>query len=557
MSIFNYMNQPSIMLKKRLYPLLLLVIVIACKKNKSPQTQYVSNTQHVSVATQHNDNYRTGWNSSETVLNTSNVNETQFGKLFTLEVDDQVYAQPLVVGNLDISGKVHNVVFIATVNNSIYAFDADNGNLFWQKNYTALGMRPPRNTDMGSCGGVYMDFSGNIGIVGTPVIDTVKQIIYFVARSTNGTSYLQHLHAVNILTGAEMAGSPTQITASYTGNGDGSNNNIIPFNSQTQNQRQALTLVNGMLYISWSSHCDIGPYHGWIIGYNASTLQQQVVYNTTPDGGDGGLWQSGMGLAADESGNLYAAVGNGTVGANNDPTDPRNRSESALKLSVNGSTLAVTSYFTPSNFNDLNNYDLDFGSIGSLLIPNTHFYFTGSKNAELYLLNRDNMGGYNSTDQIQQTISLGNPSYNEHCQAAYYKGATNEFVYVWSENDELKAFPFNRTSNLFDVNNTVVGRTNGPSGQTGAMLSVSSNGNTAGTGILWASFAVPGNDAEHTVSPGVLYAFDANDVTKELWNSSLNGGSVGNFAKFSSPTIANGHVYLATFSSYVNVFGLK
>ena len=551
------MFQPIAMPKKSVYPLLLLVMVIACKKNKNTQTQYVSNTQHVSVATQHNDNYRTGWNGSESVLNTSNVNGKQFGKLFTLEVDDQVYSQPLVVGNLTISSKLHNVVYIATVNNSIYAFDADNGSLFWQKNYTASGMRPPRNTDMGSCGGVYMDFSGDIGIVGTPVIDTVKQIIYFVARSTDGTNYVQYLHAVNILTGAEMGGSPVQITATYTGSGDGSNNNTITFNGKTQNQRQALTLVNGIVYISWSSHCDIGPYHGWIIGYNASTLQQQVVYNTTPDGGDGGLWQSGMGLAADELGNLYAAVGNGDVGVNNDPTNPRNRGESALKLSVNGSSLTVASYFTPSDFNDLNNYDLDFGSIGSLLIPNSNFYFTGSKNAELYLLNRDNMGGYNSTDQIQQTIPLGNPAFNEHCQAAYYKGPSNEYVYVWSENDQLKAFPFNRTTNMFDLNNTVIGTTSGPTGQTGAMLSVSSNGSSAGSGILWASFAVPGNDAEHTVSPGILYALDANEVTKELWNSSLNGGAIGNFAKFSSPTIANGHVYLATFSGSVNVFGLK
>ena len=539
---------------------ILLLLLVQCKKKQTAQINYVSNTQHISVLTQHNNNYRTGWNSLETKLTTSNVNASQFGKLFTLKVDDQVYAQPLVAGNLNMDNQVHNVVYVATVNNSIYAFDGDNGNLFWQKNYTAGGMRAPRNTDMtGACGGGYQDFSGNIGIVGTPVIDSAAQIIYFVARSTDGSSFVQYLHAVNIISGNEIAGSPVKITATYTGTGDGSVNNTLSFDAQRQNQRQALILLNGIVFITWSSHCDWGPYHGWIMGYNAKTLQQQIVYNDTPDGSDGGIWESGGGLAADDAGNLYAAVGNGTVGVNNDPTSLRNRGESAIKLSVSGNTLTVSSFFTPFNYADLDNNDLDFGSIGSLLIPGSNYFFSGSKDGNLFLLNKDNMGGYHTTaNQVQQTISLNNVNANEHCQACYYKGAVNEFVYVWSENDNLKAFPFNRSTNMFDVNRTVVSPISGPSGQSGAVLSVSSNGNVAGTGILWASFANVG-DAEHTVSPGILRALDASDVTKELWNSDMNIQSdyVGSYAKFSSPTIANGHVYLASFSNTVDVYGLK
>jgi len=539
---------------------ILLLLLVQCKKKQTAQINYVSNTQHISVLTQHNNNYRTGWNSLETKLTTSNVNASQFGKLFTLKVDDQVYAQPLVAGNLNMDNQVHNVVYVATVNNSIYAFDGDNGNLFWQKNYTAGGMRAPRNTDMtGACGGGYQDFSGNIGIVGTPVIDSAAQIIYFVARSTDGSSFVQYLHAVNIISGNEIAGSPVKITATYTGTGDGSVNNTLSFDAQRQNQRQALILLNGIVFITWSSHCDWGPYHGWIMGYNAKTLQQQIVYNDTPDGSDGGIWESGGGLAADDAGNLYAAVGNGTVGVNNDPTNLRNRGESAIKLSVSGNTLTVSSFFTPFNYADLDNNDLNFGSIGSLLIPGSNYFFSGSKDGNLFLLNKDNMGGYHTTaNQVQQTISLNNVNANEHCQACYYKGAVNEFVYVWSENDNLKAFPFNRSTNMFDVNRTVVLPISGPSGQSGAVLSVSSNGNVAGTGILWASFANVG-DAEHTVSPGILRALDASDVTKELWNSDMNIQSdyVGSYAKFSSPTIANGHVYLASFSNTVDVYGLK
>ncbi len=541
----------------------ILFFVLSCKKkDNSTQPPAVdkptTNTQHINVLTQHNNNFRAGLNNQETALTTSNVNTTSFGKLFTLSVDDQVYAQPLVYSSLTIGNDVHNAVFIATVNNSIYAYDGDSGFLFWKKNYSATGMRAPKNTDMtGACGGAYQDFSGNIGIVGTPVIDSASQTMYFVARNIGNGRFYQYLHAVNIVNGSERTGSPVLITASVKGSGDGASNNTVSFDPQKNNQRGALTLVNGVVYITFSSHCDWGPYHGWVLGYNASSLAQQIVYNTTPNGGDGGIWESGMGIAADASGNLYAVTGNGTVGVSNDPTNPLNRGESAMKLVPSNGTLTVASYYTPYNFQFLEDNDLDYGCMGSFLIPNGNIFFTGCKDGNIYVLNKDNMGGYTvGSNQIKQIITLSSNS-NNHCQAAYYKGATTEFAYVWPENDQLHAFPFDRASSTFNVANELISSAKGPTGQSGAVLSVSSNGNTAGTGIVWAAYASTG-DAEHAVSPGILRAFDANNVTNELWNNSkVSSDYAGTYAKFSSPTIANGHVYLPTFSNQVVVYGLK
>ncbi|MFI5152509.1 MAG: hypothetical protein ACHQET_04200 [Chitinophagales bacterium] len=527
--------------------------------------------QHISVLTQHNDNTRAGLNNQETSLNTSNVNSAKFGKLFSLAVDDQVYAQPLVVGNLAIGSGNHNTVFIATVNNSVYAFDADLSTPFWQKNFTASGMRPPNIGDMASgwCN-PYNNFANNIGIVGAPVVDSVSKTIYFVARSTDGINFVQYLHALDITTGNNRPGSPVLISASVSGSGDGSVSNVVSFDPRRNNQRQGLALVNGVVYISWSSHCDWNPYHGWIIGYDAGTLAQKIVYNNTPNGEGGGIWESGMGIAADDLGNLYITTGNGTVGQGNlyvptgngtdenlpnpDPTNPIDRSESALRLTASGSTLQISSYFTPTNYVNLNSNDLDYGVMGTLLIPNSNYYLTGCKDGNLYLLNKDNMGGYSSSsNQVQQTVPL---NVNLHCQPAYFKGSSKEFVYVWSENDPLRAISFNRGSNTFDPLH-ILSSAPGPTGQTGADLSVSSNGTTDGTGILWASYAYSG-DAEGSNCPGILRAFDANDITKELWNNRQNpNDQAGIFAKFNSPTIANGHVYLPTFSNQVVVYGLK
>ncbi len=538
--------------------LLVPVLLNACS---APMTDTrVPNPQMVSVLTQHNNNTRSGWNDNETALTTSNVNVQQFGALFSLPVDDHVYAQPLVVGNVAVGNTYRNVVYVATVNNTLYAYDGDDGRLYWTRNFTAPGMRPPRNTDMtGACGGTYTNFAGNIGIVGTPVIDAAKQLVYFVARSTSGTgAFVQDLHAVNVVGGNDVAGSPVRITATATGNGDGSVNNVIVFDAQTQNQRQGLTLQNGIVYVTFSSHCDWAPYHGWILGFDAATLQQRVVYNDTPNGYAGGMWESGMGMAADPQGSLYVVTGNGTVGDSGAPTSLTNRAESALKLTSSGSTLQVASYFTPADFQALNDSDLDYGTMGSLLIPNSNYFLTGGKDGNLYLLNKDNMGGWvSSANQVQQVVPLG-PNANMHCQAAYYQASTKEFVYVWSENDVLRAIPFDRNSNLLNRTGEIDFTAGGPTGQSGAVLSVSSNGSKDGTGILWASYAYSG-DAESFVTPGILRAFDATDVTRELWNNhqNLSRDGAGTYAKFSAPTIANGHVYLPTFFNKVVVYGLR
>src|SRR2546428_12012449 len=279
----------------------------------------------------------------------------------------------------------------------------------------------------GACGGTYTNFSGNIGIVGTPVIDAARETMYFVARSTTGSTFVQYLHAVNIVDGNEITGSPTQITATDTGNGDGNVNGVIAFDAQRQNQRQGLALLNGVVYVTFSSHCDWGPYHGWILGYDAATLQQQVGYNATPNGYAGGMWQSGTGMAADAQGSLYVVTGNGTVGDSGAPTSPTNHGESALKLIPSGSILQLTTDFTPQDYQALNDSDLDYGTMGGFLIPNSLYFLTGGKDGNLYLLNKDAMRGYRpSANPGPEGLARGSSAHTP-CQAADYQGSAKQF----------------------------------------------------------------------------------------------------------------------------------
>ncbi len=532
-----------------------------------------------SVLTQHNDLKRTGWDSTETQLTQSNVSSGRFGKLFSRPVDDQIYAQPLIVSNLSISGGTHNVVFVATVNNSVYAFDADDSATsapYWQVNltYNPSGYRAPTNSDLsaaGACGGNYLDFTGKMGIVGTPVIDTSTNTLYVVARSisNDGSTYVQYLHALDITTGAEKSGSPVYITATYPGTGSGSVGGIITFNQKTQNQRPALLLYNGVVYICWSSHCDLGPYQGWVIGYDSKTLAQKYVYNDCANGGLAGIWMGGQAPSVDDSGYIYLTTGNGTVGSGTNPNDTTNRGESLLKLSTTTGKLKVKDFFTPNNYSFLNTTDLDYGTDGALLMPNTALSLSGSKEGILYLINDTAMGGYRADNSnALQALSVNNSgtSYyrNLHGTPVYFKdNNNNEYIYAWASSTSnspgfLKQYPFVRDSMRFDTLNTIVGNTQLPAGKPGGMLSLSSNGSQAGTGILWASHPINGNANQATV-PGELQAFDATDVTHELWNSnwSAKRDSIGSFAKFVCPTIANGKVYMATFSNALNVYGLN
>ena len=515
----------------------------------------------ITVTTQHNDLNRTGWNSQETRLHTRNVKTGTFGMLFAKVVDDQIYVQPLVA-RVNIAGAgFRNVVIVATVNNTVYAFDADSvhvGNAYWQKNLSPVGARAAKNTDMTAACGAYNDFSGNMGIPGTPVIDPATNTLYVVAKSfSTGAGYQQYLHSIDISTGAEKNNSPKLITAQVTGNGDGSMGGKVNFDPWKQNQRPGLLLLNGIVYIGWASHGDCDPYHGWILGYDEITLDQKIIYNATSQGYKGGIWMAGAGLAADDLGNIYAAVGNGSVGFNNNPSDVANRSESALKLTPSGSSLTVSSFFTPNNYPALEASDLDFGVTGILLIPGTNRALAGVKDGAFYLMNRDNMGGYDaSANQVIQSFAQGGNNAHNITSLTYYKGTQHEYVYTWSENTALKAFPFNRTINQFDLQNLITSSVQGPVGYNGAFLSVSSNGAVDSTAILWTSYSANGN-ANQATRPGILRAFSANDITKELWNSSMTPrDNPGNYAKFSCPTIANGKVYLATFSNQLIVYGL-
>jgi hypothetical protein len=516
----------------------------------------------VDVLTQHNDINRTGWNNNETSLNTSNVGPATFGKLWSRQMDDIILAQPLVATGVTINGSSKNVVIVCTANNSIYAWDADNASVttpYWQVNFTRKNMRPPLNSDI--VGAVdcptYVDIPGHMGIIGTPVINRATNSMYVVSRSTDGTNFFADLHEINISTGADVISS-VNITATVTGTGDGGS--TVTFFSHHQNQRPGLLLLNGILWVAFGSQCDLQPYHGWLFGYDATTLQQRFVFCTTPNGQGGGIWASGGGPAADASGNIYLATGNGDGDAT---LSGPNKGESALKLTPNlaNNTIAVSSFFMPFNAATLDAQDLDFGPTESLLIPGSHMVLTGCKDGSLYFMNGDNMGGFNpgGPNLNKQTMSLGQNA-SLHATLAYYtSGPGNENVYVLAENSALKSFPYIRSTTSFGspTNSGIVG----PVGQSGGFLSVSSNASAAGSAILWVSHAIAPCDANQApptaLCQGILRALDATDVTKELWNSANNlADTIGLYAKFVCPTVANGKVYMCTFSGKLLVYGL-
>jgi hypothetical protein len=509
----------------------------------------------VAVLTQHNDNGRTGANLQETILTTNNVNTNQFGFLLARPVDDQVYAQPLVMTNVNIAGVgVHNLLIVATVRDSIYAYDADDATRtapYWTDSFiNPPNIVPPNNADesaIGACGGGYQDFSGYFGIVGTPVIDPVAGTMFVVVRTKEfGTNFVQRLHALDVATGLDRNNSPIVVAATYTGSGAGSAGGVVSFDPVRNNQRPALTLVNGVVYISWSSHCDNGPYHGWVIGYNASTLQQVAVFNATPNGSEAGIWMSGQGPSADAAGNLYLSTGNGSV----DTTD---YGEAFLKLAPtnSGKVMNVASYFIPLNWANLNTNDVDLGTAGLLLIPGTTLAISGGKQGLVYLVDHDNMGGISGGMQ-SWSLNAG----QIHGGPAWWTGPNGSFMYIWADSGgHLLQYQFSGGS--FNTTAFAQSSTAGGSGSPGGILSVSANGTNAGSGILWAVVNTA-SDANQAVVPGTLHAYNAQNVRTELWNSDMvPRDSLGNLAKFVPPTVANGKVYMATFSGKVNVYGVQ
>ena len=507
-----------------------------------------------SVWTHRYDNARSGVNAGEVQLNTSNVNPGQFGKLFSYGVDADIYTQPLVIANVAVAGKgTHNVVFVATNNNSVYAFDADtnrSGNdlPLWHVNFNGPGVTPIPATDVQTLNSIRTP--GPIGIMGTPVIDQATGTLYVVARTkeTVGASvtYVQRLHALDIRSGAEKFGGPVMITATVAGTGYDNAGGVVTFNARTANQRAGLALANGNVYIAWSSYGDGGFYHGWVMAYSASTLQQVGVFCITPDGSAAGVWQSGQPPSIDASGNLYLATGNGTFDG------VRNFGQTILKLNPNLST--VLDWFTPGNWDSLNRSDRDLGSSGVLLVPGTNDVIGAGKDGLFYVLDRNNLGHSQSGNgQILQSfrVAIG----NVHGGPTYWNGSAGPRVFVWGEDDYLKSFAVSGAL----LNTTPVSKSPyaAPPGMPGGFLTVSSNGTQAGSGVLWASLPYA-EDANDEVVSGVLRAFDATDLSRELWNTRMVPArdDIGNFAKYVPPTVVNGRVYMSSFSNRLNVYGL-
>ena len=392
----------------------------------------------VAVTTYHNDLNRTGVNESEAILNTSNVNVTTFGKLFSRAVDGQIYAQPLYIPSVTIPGQgVHNVVYVCTEHNSVYAFDADSpaaSASLWQ---VSLGPSLPA-----SAIGVTRNILPEIGITSTPVIDPTTKTIYVVAETYESNQAVFRLHALDITTGAEKFSGPVEIQGSVQGRSPDSSGGVLNFNPIMHWQRTGLLLGAGKVYIGLGSHEDQEPYHGWVFGYDAATLQQSVIYCSSPNGEEGGVWQGGVAMAFDAStGYMYLQTGNGTMDAN---TGQRDYGDSIVKLDT-AHQLAVTDYFSPSNQASLAANDVDLGAGGPVLLPGTTLGVGAGKNGTVFLFNRNNLGQYNtSVDQVQQEWQA-TYSFLQTGDAGFFGGLLyyNATLYLWGRRDFLKAYTFN------------------------------------------------------------------------------------------------------------------
>ena len=499
----------------------------------------------VNVYTRSNDSSRTGANLQETILTPANVNSTNFGKLFTVATDGQIYAQPLYVSNLAIAGGTHNVVFVASMLNTVYALDADTGAMLWKQNYGSPIVPQDVEYDQN------ISWSTRLGILGTPVIDPATNYMYFVSGSqpADGTKvFSYHLNAIDITTGLPVHGSPVTITATYS---TPDLTNPLVFNPKMQNPRPSLALANGNVYMAFASHEDAPPYHGFVMAYSTSTLVQTAVYSDTTTGTLGGIWNAGQAPAVDAAGNLYLSTGNGSFGKT--PNNLVQTGNSFIKLSP---TLELLDYFTPYNSASMNSGDLDLGSSGLVLIPNTSYVLGGGKQGVLYLANTSGMGGFNSSsDQVRQEFQAvyGKGTSHIHGTPVYFNSDQNgPTAFVWGENDVLRGFVYNPTTGLlnttpFATSTMTAPVTNNDGAMPGGFLTISANGQS--DGILWASTPYNGNAVVKTVQ-GVLYAFDA-DTLNLLWSDKTNDArdEIGYLAKYVPPLVANGKLYMATFGN--------
>jgi hypothetical protein len=504
----------------------------------------------VNVTTYHNDNARDGLNASETILTPANVNSAKFGKLALLSVDGLVDAEPLYLSGLTVNGQTHNVLYVVTEHDSVYAFDADSGTQLWKVSALESG---ETTSDNHGCGQI----SPEIGITSTPVIDRAKGAhgtIFVVAMSKDASgAYHQRLHALDVTTGAETTGSPTEITGTYPGTGDNSSGGNVVFAPGQYAERAGLLLMNSTIYLAWTSHCDERPYTGWVMGYSENTLSQTAILNLTPNGNEGSIWMAGDGLEGDSSGNIYFLDANGTLDAHDTVTGfPVNNDygNAMMKLSTTGGSLTVDDFFETYDSINESNADTDLGSGGSLLLPDMvdangvvrHLMVGAGKDRNIFVADRDNMGKYNAAndDALYQELPNALPN-GAFSMPAYF----NYAVYYGGVGDNLKAFT---------ITNALLGTT--PSsksattfGYPGATPSVSANGTS--NGIVWALQSSTGATA-------VLHAYDATNLGTELYNSAQAAGNrdaFGNGNKFITPMIVNGKVYVGT-PNGVAVFGL-
>ena len=530
----------------------------------------------VNVLTHHNDVSRTGANTSETILTPANVNSTTFGKLFSYPVDGQLYTQPLYMANVTISGKgTHNVVFVATQHDSVYAFDADsnsgaNSTPLWKitlldaAHGAASGATTVPSTDYPTT-----DMTPEIGIVGTPVIDPSTGTLYVVGKTKESGAYVQRLHALDITSGAEKFGGPVALSGQVPGTGNGSVGGILTFDPFWENQRPSLLLLNGVIYIGYGAHQDLGPWHGWLLAYSASTLQQRAVYCSSPNASGAGIWLSGEALAADvvdpvnaPYGRIFLPTGNGVYSATSpyDNTMSYGDADERIDLTtlINAPTnitsttfpkqLPVIDSFAPSNQATLDAQDKDMGAGAPIILPDqsvgghTHLLLQVGKNGTAYLIDRDSMGGFNSsTDQIVQEVPTavmgmwGTPAF------------WNNTIYIGGSFDTLKMYSFTNAR----LSSTWTARTAQFFNFPGATPSISANGNT--NGIVWGLQ----NEAYSTSGPAVLFAWDATNVANQLYASNQVSprDTAGTAIKFDVPTVSNGKVYVPT-GTELDIYGL-
>ena len=499
------------------------------------------------ITTSQYDNARTGANLNEKILMPKNVNRNSFGKLGAFKVDGAVYAQPLYVPNLDIPGKGrHNVLYVATEHDSVYAFDADHPGQepLWRVSL----LDPNRQTTAVRDRDVQCPFiQPEIGVTSTPVIDMKTGTLYVLARTylskTFGfNEYFQHLHALAITTGVEKFGGPKPIEASVQGKGAGSSGGVIAFNALRENPRAALTLVNGNVILTWASSCDVDPYHGWIMAYDAQTLAQKAVLNVTPDGSEGGIWASDAGPVADADSNIYVPTANGTFSA-----DKGGRDYGDTVLKLDSRSLAIRDYYTPSNQEHLSEEDADLGSSGPTLLPDQsgahkHILLQPGKDGVVYVIDRDNMGKFRpSGDAIIQKIKVGDGVYGA---MAYWNG----HAYVVGSDDYLRDF------SVSGAGLKEVGRGTRTWENPGATPAVSADGTK--NAILWVIATKTWNGRERAA---ILYAYDVKNIAGDpLYTSEQNGTSdrAAPATRFVVPLVVNGRVYFGA-RGEVEAYGLK